>query len=422
MAEAPLRPAVTVFGLDHHRTPVAVRERLAIGAQQLPLVISDLRQRAAAAEVVVLSTCNRLECYLAGPVDPRGPAEVLAAFAGLEVDTVLRHGYVHRGEAGVRHLFRVASGLESLVLGEDQIVAQVREAYETAHGAGWTGSLLNPLFQRALNVAKDVRTNTGLAKHKLSIASVAVDLARQVHGDLRDARLLVLGAGEMAELAVRYLHEHGVRRLGIVNRNHERAFELMSDLSGMIDSVIYPWADLGRALGEHDIIVASTAAPHAVVGTEDVRLAMGARRAPLVFIDLAVPRDIDPAVGEMDDVYLFNIDHLEQVVAANRQLRVDEVQAAEARVEEQVRSYIALANVDTARLLADVATFFHEVVDSESARLSERLSLAETTARNEVRYGVERATSKLTHRIHAYLRAHPGDAEAERVVREILGL
>lgn len=422
MGDSARGPAFTVFGLDHHRTPVAVRERLAIGSAHLPAVVGSLRQRAAAGEAVVLSTCNRLECYLAGSIDPRGPAEVLAAFGGLDVDTVLRHGYVHRGEAGVRHLFRVASGLESLVLGEDQIIAQVRDAYETAHAAGWTGGLLNPLFQRALGVAKDVRTNTGLAKHKLSIASVAVDLARQVHGDLSEARLLVLGAGEMAELAVRYLHEHGVRRLGIVNRNQERAFELMSDLTGLIESVVYSWTDLGQALGEHDIVVASTAAPHPVVGIEDVRLAMSKRRAPLVFIDLAVPRDVDPAVGDLDDVYVYNIDHLEQVVAANHQLRVDEVQAAEARVEEQVRSYVALSNVDTARLLAEVARFFHDVVETEAMRLNERLALAEPEARKEVRYGVERATSKLTHRIHTYLRAHPGDPEAEQIVREILGL
>ena len=422
MGEIARGPAFTVFGLDHHRTPVAVRERLSIASDRLAGVVGSLRQRATAGEAVVLSTCNRLECYLGGTIDPRGPAEVLAAYGGLDVDTVLRHGYVHRGEAGVRHLFRVASGLESLVLGEDQIIAQVRDAYETAHAAGWTGGLLNPLFQRALGVAKDVRTNTGLAKHKLSIASVAVDLARQVHGDLSEARLLVLGAGEMAELAVRYLHEHGVRRLGIVNRNQERAFELMSDLTGLVESVVYPWAELGQALGEHDIVVASTAAPHAVVGIEDVRLAMTKRRAPLVFIDLAVPRDVDPAVGDLDDVYVYNIDHLEQVVAANHQLRVDEVQAAEARVEEQVRSYVALSNVDTTRLLAEVARFFHDVVEVESARLNERLALAEPEARKEVRYGVERATSKLTHRIHAYLRAHPGDSDAESVVREMLGL
>ena len=411
-------PLVTVFGVDHHRTPVAVRERLAINGDRLPVLVGRLRDSLPTGETVILSTCNRLECYIGGNHELRKPAEVLAEIGGLDVDMVMQHGYIHRGTAGVRHLFRVASGLESLVLGEEQIVHQVKQAYETAHAAGWTGSLLNPLFQRALGVAKDVRTNTALSRHKLSVASVAVDLARQVHGDLQRARLLVLGAGEMAELAVRYLHEHGVRSISIINRSTERALALAETA----DAQVWEWADLGRALAEHDIVVASTSAPHTVVSAEQVRQAMVRRRNPLVFIDLAVPRDIDAAVGELDDCYLYNIDHLELVVAANRQLRTDEVEHAEARVDEQVRSFVAMNSGDTARLLADVAGFFNGVVEVEAARLADRLTLSDQAARGEVRYGVERATAKLTHRIHAYLRAHPGDPEAERVVRDLLGL
>ncbi len=414
----PLGPQLTVFGIDHHRTPVAVRERLAIGQERLPELVGRLREHLNTGETVVLSTCNRLECYLAGSHESRPPAEVLAALGGLDVDTVLAHGYLHRGSAGVRHLFRVASGLESLVLGEEQIVHQVKQAYETAHAAGWTGGLFNPLFQRALGVAKDVRTNTALSRHKLSIASVAVDLARQVHGDLSKARLLVLGAGEMAELAVRYLREHGVRTIGIVNRTSERALAL----AAAADARVWDWADLGKALAEYDIVVASTSAPHAVVSCAEVRQAMTRRRAPLVFIDLAVPRDVDPAVGELDDCYLYNIDHLEQVVGANRQLRSDEVAHAEARVDDQVRSFVALGHADRARLLSEVAGFFHDVVETEADRLADRLTLSNPEARSEVRYGVERATAKLTHRLHAYLRAHPGDPGAEQVIRDILGI
>jgi glutamyl-tRNA reductase len=408
---------VLIIGVDHHRTPVAVREKLAIGPDRLPELVGQLRERLATPETVVLSTCNRLECYLIGSHEARLPAEVLAAISGLDVDTVLAHTYLHRGTAGVRHLFRVASGLESLVLGEEQIVAQVKSAYETAHAAGWTGGRLNPLFQRALWVAKDVRTNTALSRHKLSVSSVAVDLARQIHGDLAQARLLVLGAGEMAELTVRYLVEHGVRHIAIANRSQERAIQLAETAA----ATVHPWADLRLAIAQADIVVSSTAAPHTVVQVEDVRPALARRRAPLVFIDLAVPRDIDAAVSELDDVYLYNIDHLEQVVAANRQLRVEEVQTAEARVDAQVQAFVALAQVDTARLLSDVAGYFATVVEQEGDRLAERLKLDEA-AKREARYGIERATNKLTHRIHAYLRAHPGDPQAERVVREMLGL
>jgi glutamyl-tRNA reductase len=411
-------PAMTVFGVDHHRTPVAVRERLALGAERVPELVGRLRELLPTGEAVVLSTCNRFEIYISGSHSLRKPAEVVAALGGVEVDLVVNNGYIHHGTAGVRHLFRVASGLESLVLGEEQIVHQVKQAYETAYAAGWTGGLLNPLFQRALGVAKDVRTNTALSRHKLSVASVAVDLARQVHGDLQRARLLVLGAGEMAELAVRYLHEHGVRSISIVNRSTERALALAETA----EATVLPWSDLGRALAEHDIVVASTSAPHTVVSCEEVRRAMGRRRTPLVLIDLAVPRDIDAAVGELDDCYLYNIDHLERVVAANRQLRTDEVEHAEARVDEQVRSFVAMNGGDTPRLLIEVAGFFKDVVETEATRLADRLDLQGADARGEVRYGVERATAKLTHRIHAYLRAHPGDAEAEQMVRELLGL
>jgi glutamyl-tRNA reductase len=409
---------LTVVGLDHHRTPVAVRERLALPPERVPAVIGELRARVGAGEAVVLSTCNRLECYLTGPHEPAGTAAILAGLGGLSVEAVLDHAYIHRGTESVRHLFRVASGLESLVIGEEQIIAQVKQAYETAHASGWTGTLLNPLFQRALGVAKDVRTNTALAKHKLSVASVAVDLARQIHGDLARARLLILGAGEMAELAVRYLVDHGVRQISVVNRSQERALDLVGHLAG---AQVFPWTDLGKALAQADIVVASTAAPHAVVQVEDVRAAMHRRREPLVLIDLAVPRDIEPAVGELDDVYVYNIDHLEKVVGANRQLRLDEVQAAEARVEDHIRAYVALAKPDTAQLLTDVGRFFAGVVDAEAQRLSEKLHLEPATA-GEVRYGIERAANKLTHRVHAYLRAHPGDPEAERMIRELLGL
>ena len=409
--------AVLVIGVDHHRTPVAVREKLAISAERLPMLVDRLRERMASPEAVVLSTCNRLECYLVGTPEARVPAEVLADIGGLDVDTVLEHTYVHRGADGVRHLFRVASGLESLVLGEEQIVAQVKTAYETAHAAGWTGGRLNPLFQRALWVAKDVRSNTALSRHKLSVSSVAVDLARQIHGDLAKARLLVLGAGEMAELTVRYLLDHGVRQIAIANRSQERAIQLAE----LAKATVHPWNELRSALAQADIVVSSTSAPHTVVQVEDVRQALAKRRTPLVFIDLAVPRDIDQAVSGLDDVYLYNIDHLERVVAANRQLRVDEVQTAEARVDEQVRSYVALTQVDTAKLLVDVAGFFNGLVDEEAERLCTKLGVPEAQ-RGEARYGIERVGNKLAHRVHAYLRAHPGDPEAERLIRELLGL
>ncbi len=407
-----------VFGLDHHRTPVAVRERLAVGAERLPLIVNGLRERLGVDEAVVLSTCNRLECYLVGQAAIDRLASTIGELHGIDQATLRTHAYLHQGRAAARHLFRVASGLESLVLGEEQIVGQVKQAYESSHAAGGTGTTLNPLFQRALGVAKEVRTTTALSRHKLSVSSIAVDLARQIQGDLANARLLVLGAGEMAELTVRYLVEHGVRTIGIVNRNQERAM----GLAELANAKVYGWSDLRTALADHDVVVSSTGAPHLVVHPEDVRAAMAKRRRALVLIDLAVPRDIDPDCGELDDVFVYNIDHLESVVAANRQLRSEEVGAAEALVDAQVAAYLSLSQPGTTTLLADVARFFDDVVASEADRLAERLAISDPAQRKELRYGVERATNKLTHRIHAWLRANPGDPQSEQVIRELLGL
>ncbi|MBA3709886.1 MAG: glutamyl-tRNA reductase, partial [Planctomycetes bacterium] len=344
--------------------------------------------------------------------------QAIAEFQGVEPSVVERHCYWHAGQAGVRHLFRVVAGLESLVLGEDQIVRQAKEAYDWALAQRFAGPLLNPLFQRAFSVGKDVRTDTALGKHKLSIASVAVDLARHIHGDLSDARLLVLGAGEMAELAVTYLMEHGVRHIGIVNRNQDRALAI-AERSG---AQVHPWAELSAALVSHDIVVSSTAAPHHVVSESDVRAAMhrGSRRGrSLLFIDLAVPRDIDPRVAHLPDVYLYNIDHLESVVAQNRKLRTEEVAAAEAVVDAHVRDYSASHRPGQSVLLARVSSFFQDIVAAEEVRLAAKLGV---TDRAELRYGLERVANKLQHQILAYLRENAGNPQAEETVKGLLGM
>ena len=319
-AELPL----VILGVDHHRTPVAVRERLAVPETALRGLLSTLSTLPGASEAVVLSTCNRLECYLAGSPDHAQVLRALAEHQGIDAAVVEANAYWLRGGAGVRHLFRVVSGLESLVIGEYQIVHQVKQAYDAAHNGRFTSGVLNPLFQRALGVGKEVRNQTAIGKHKLSVASVAVDLAKHIYGELDHARLLIVGAGEIAELAVKYLVAAGVREMSIVNRSEDRAQALATELrSGDFRADVLPWSMLGDALTQHDIVVASTAAPHAVINVDEVKQAMRKRRQPLMLIDLAVPRDVEPAVAQIADVYLYNIDHLESVVAANHQLRVE---------------------------------------------------------------------------------------------------
>ena len=406
MADADL--PVLVLGVDHHRTPLNIRERLAIAPGSLPDVVSRLRDGADAGEVVLVSTCNRLECYVVGAVDERRLAELLG---DCPADGWLPSAYVHRGTAAVRHLFRVAAGLESLVLGEEQILGQVRNAYETARTSGWTGNLLNPLFQRALAVAKDVRTDTGIARHRTSIATVAVNLARQVHGDLTKARLLVLGAGEMSELTVRYLVGQGVTSITIVNRSQERA----ALLANQVNAVVRPWEELAAAVAEADLVVASTAAPHAVI----TPALIGRRRRPLVLIDLAVPRDVDPAVATIDDVYVYNIDHLEGVIAAHQRLRQEDVVAATTLVEREVSTFLATARPEAATLGAAVAGFLDGLVEAEATRVYGRLGVTDPKQQAEIRYALERLAGKMSHRLHAFAKRHPDDGE--RVLREIIG-
>jgi glutamyl-tRNA reductase len=411
-------PELACLGVDHHRTPVALRERLAVPAARLPEVVTALRALPGVDEAVVVSTCNRLEVYLAGDPTEDDALRALAAYGGLCGEELGGHARWHRGEAAVRHLFRVAGGLESLVLGEDQIVAQVRSAYDAAQALGATGSLLNPLFQRALMVAREVRATTAIGKLKMSVASVAVDLARQVHGDLRKARLLILGAGEMAELAVRYLRDNGVGEIGILNRSSERAMAL-ADLA---QATVWPWSELVPALAAHDIVVSSTAAPHLVVMADDVRAALARRHgAPLVLIDLAVPRDIDPQVAEVEDAYRFDLDDLDAVVANNRRLRADEIRPAETLINAQVTAFLADARPGRGATMAEVAAWFDHQVETEHARLSGRLGLADATKNGELRYGLERLANKLQHRLMAWARER-GDAESEATLRELLGL
>jgi glutamyl-tRNA reductase len=393
---------VTVVGVDHHRTPVAVRERLAAanGAVQAAL--------AARGDALLLSTCNRFECWLGGESGAVLP--MLARAAGVTESELAALAYERRGRDGVRHLFRVVAGLESLVPGEYQIVNQVKSAYERALAAGASGTALNPLFQGALAAGKEVRAGTALGRHRLSVASVACDLARQVLGDVAAARILLVGAGEIAELALTYLRGAGATRLGVVNRTPERAAALGSELGAQV----WAWGELRAALAAHDVVLCSTAAPHPVVGVADVAAVLAGRTAPLVLIDMAVPRDVEPGVGDLDDAYLYNIDHLEQVVSANHQLRAEDVAAAERMVEAQVDAFLADRRPGRSELLAQVAGWFERLQAGERARLDPDDEAALRA--------LDRLGNKMQHQVLALLRRHPGDAEVERVVREMLGL
>lgn len=318
------------IGLNHTTASVDLRERLAVRESEVAPLMHTLREHPGIDEVVLVSTCNRVEIYAAG-ADPQATAGLLDQRFGLGAETARL--YQHAGEAAARHLFRVVSGLDSMVLGETEIFGQVKSAYAAAQATGATGRTLNKVFQHAFRVGKHVRTATQIQQGATSVGGAAVELAEKIFGELRDSTVMILGAGEMSRRTAQSLQSRGARSLIVANRTYERAVELASEMGGR--AVHYDaWPE---EVVQVDVIVSSTAAPHHVITTDHVQAALKRRHGrPLFLIDIAVPRDIDPACGEFDDVYLYNVDHLEGMAAEARARREKEIQRCEHIIESEV--------------------------------------------------------------------------------------
>lgn len=328
--------SLAVVGLNHQTCPVALRERLAaLGAASAREALASRGWR----EVVVLSTCNRFEVYACGPRPAEEDLDRLSAFldehSGQAVSTFL---YRRADSDAARHLFAVAAGLDSMVLGESEILAQVKSAYEAALESGTTGKLTNVLFQRALFVGKAVRSRTGISLGQVSVASVAVELARRIFGDLSASRVLVLGAGETAERTARHLLSSKVAGLHIANRTFERAAALAAQLRA--DPV--RWEAFPRLLSKVDVVVASTGAPQAVVTREMAAAALAGRGGrSLFFIDIAMPRDVAPGVEALDGAYVYTLGDLSALAGENAAKRRGELDAAAALVGDAAGSFAA---------------------------------------------------------------------------------
>jgi glutamyl-tRNA reductase len=325
-----------VAGLNHRTAPVALRERLALEDDKVREILADVSARGLFDEVMILATCNRVEVY--GVAEAPGEARQ-AAFGRLGGQRGLRYQdvepllYVHEEEGAVRHAFRVASSLDSMMVGEPQILGQVKDAFALAQSAGVVGPVLHALLTQAFNVAKKVRRETELARHAVSIPFAAVELAKKIFGALAGKSVLLVGAGEMSELAARHLTDQGAVPVYVTNRTWSRAQELARSLAG----VAVPYEELVPTLAAVDIVITSTAAPEPVVRVDDVRRVLHARRArPLFLIDIAVPRNVEPAVNDLDNVFCYDVDDLRSVVEANLRERQREAKRAEALVEREV--------------------------------------------------------------------------------------
>jgi glutamyl-tRNA reductase len=340
---------LVAIGVNHIGAPLEIRERIAYAAPEVDLALEALTESSEAREAVLLSTCNRTEFYLVEADGDAAPSAWAALSARLGSDAS-GHGYVRRDRDAVTHLFRVASGLDSMVLGEAQIHGQVRDAWELCRAH--SGPVLNRLFQTSLLVAGRVRNETSVARGAASVSSAAVQLARQIFGSLAGTRAMVLGAGEMAELALECLGDHGVRTSIVANRTYERAQALAERYGALAMHYDECWS----ALADVDVLVCSTAAPHPVVQPDHVRPALAKRGdRPLCILDIALPRDVHPAVGTLSNVYLYNLDDLQSVVAANLERRRAELPTAEELIAGEVAKYWTwLAGLAAVPVLAEM--------------------------------------------------------------------
>ena len=316
------RMKLFVTGLSYRTAPVEVREKLAVRPSLLPCLGCRLKISAGLDEVVLVSTCNRVEVY--GATSSWVQGKVFRIFQQLCPDLdVTPHVYVKEGVAAVAHLFSVTSGLDSMVIGETEITGQIKTAYQAAQQVGLTGRVTNRWFQTALQVAKEVRTHTGIGRGATSVGSVAVELAEKIFaGDLSDKTVMILGAGKMGEACVRHLAKSGAQSVLVANRSLERARTLAAEFGGRA----LPFEERLPAIAEADIVVSSTGSPTVVLHKHEVAGVLAARsNRPLVLVDIAVPRDIAPDVEELDNVYLYNIDHLEAIVRENSRMREHEL-------------------------------------------------------------------------------------------------
>ncbi|MBI3291265.1 MAG: glutamyl-tRNA reductase [Elusimicrobia bacterium] len=330
---------LVMVGISHKTAPVELRERLAVSERTSGELLAQLRRMASVAEGVILSTCNRVELYVVTPGDGAGTEALLEVFRHrAELTTpVLPHVYRWEDGEAIRHLFRVAAGLDSMVVGEHEILAQVKQAYHAALAAGHTGKLSNVLFQRSLYVGKLVRTHTLLSRGALSVGSVAVSLAGKIFGDLRQSHVMILGAGKIAEMTARHLLSQKVRSVLVANRTYERACALARELGGQAVRFDQAFHEMRMA----DIVICSTAAPHPIITRTQVESVMRDRRGRSLFvIDIAVPRDVEPAVHGVDNVYLYNIDDLQAIAAENLARRSSEVTKAERLIADHAELFL----------------------------------------------------------------------------------
>jgi len=414
---------IVVVGLNHETAPVAVREALAFPKEALPEALARVREETGLGEAVILSTCNRVEVYgHAAEESLDAVAAFLARYHAREPGEIAPHLYRLEGEAAVRHAFRVAASLDSMVMGEPQILGQVKDAYEAAEKAGSLGSVLNALRNRSISAARRARTETAIGRNAVSVSHVAVELARKIFGELRDRSVLLVGAGKMSEVAARQMVRDGARASVLGGRTFERAEQLAAALGGRAA----PFESLRGELAKADIVISGTGAPGVVIHRADVEAAQAARRGrPLFLIDIAVPRDVAEDAGKVSGVFLYDLDDVKKVAEANLRERKKEASAAEAIVEEEIREFLEWRrSLDVVPLLVELRRRGDEIRKAEIEKARRRLGPLTPEQESALEAATSAIVNKLLHGPTVQLKQMAGNGQPEHVgfIRKLFGL
>lgn len=372
---------IIIVGLSHKTAPVEIREKLSFPSETIGEPLKKLCANYGINEGVIVSTCNRVEVFAVTPDIEKGLWQVkrfLSEYHNIPLDALDEHLYTFAGEDAVRHLFRVAAGLDSMVLGEPQILGQMKDAYGYAIQHKTAGIIINKLFHKAFSVAKRIRTETRIGSSAVSISYAAVELAKKIFGAIENKTAMLVGAGEMAELAARHLLNNGVKEIMIANRSYERAVEMARSFNG----APIMFREFAHYLKKVDVVIVSTAAPKFIIHPEQIEEVIKERKnKPMFFIDISVPRNIDPLINKIDNVYLYDIDDLQGVVAANIKERQNEVQDAENIIKEEIEKFYRwIKSLDVVPTIISLRKKFDEIKNEE---LNEALGALKNLSEDE---------------------------------------
>lgn len=410
------------LGLNHQTAPLAVRERAAFGPDRLQQALQDVTVGAGAAEATILSTCNRTEIYCGHEnLDPERLVNWLSAYSGLDSAELRPSLYQYPDEAAVKHAFRVASGLDSMVLGEPQILGQMKDAYHTAANLGVTGKVLNRMFHHTFNVAKQVRTDTGVGASAVSVAYVGVSLAKKIFDRLERRTALLIGAGETIELVARHLKQQDVRHIIIANRSVDRARILAEE----VGSEAIALSAVPERIHEADIVVSSTASTLPILGKGAVERAIRQRRhKPMFILDLAVPRDVESEVAELRDAYLYTVDDLKSLIDENMEARIRAAEEAETIIDLQVGKFMRwMRTLDSVPTIRSFRTTLNELKDAELEKALARLERG-VEPQQVIEQLARDLTNKIAHSPSRALRQADidGNPEVVRAARKLFDL